>query len=259
MATTPLMSIEGVDFYPAETPSAPPGGTVEGVTQVQRKIARLWNAYGAEIHRQAVVADIPVEIALAVFAVEAGRGAYDEETGLVIIRFEPHVFERETGETLPGMRTQAARWSVLADAARINRRVAFESTSWGLGQVMGFNYGVTKYDSPEAMALGFQNSVAEQIAGFFGFIEHNNLAGAIRDRDWQAFSRTYNGPGNVPAYSGMLAEHWGAIGEMLRDGAVFYPVTGDVGSVHDTWDELDRVLGLFDDALKALRKWANKP
>jgi hypothetical protein len=39
----------------------------------------------------------------------------------------------------------------LAKAVQLDRTAALKSTSWGLGQVMGFNYDKAGYDSVESM------------------------------------------------------------------------------------------------------------
>ncbi|TWH25864.1 MULTISPECIES: N-acetylmuramidase domain-containing protein [unclassified Aminobacter] len=71
-----------------------------------------------------------------------------------LIRFEGHYFDRRlAGDGREGARkqglaapqagvirnpaSQAARWQMLRQAAEIDRKAAYESTSWGVGQVMG--------------------------------------------------------------------------------------------------------------------------
>ena len=93
-----LKRLGEMEFRPATVPvSEPPGPPLVGRTPEERSVASLWNRYGAAIYRQAQAYRLPVETALAVFCVESNQ-AYDPRTGLVIIRFEPHIFRRKAGQ-----------------------------------------------------------------------------------------------------------------------------------------------------------------
>jgi hypothetical protein len=104
-------------FKPAEVPvSEPPGPPLTGRTLEERSICNLWNKYGKAIARQAADYGIPVETALAVFFVES-KTAYDAATGLVIIRSEPHIFERKAGRLISFKRgSQREEWDNLERA-----------------------------------------------------------------------------------------------------------------------------------------------
>jgi len=71
------------------------------------------------------------------------------------------------------------------------------------------------------MVLAFQSSCEEQVAGFFGFVRTNNLLRFIEREDWRAFTRRYNGPGNVDVYSGRLIRALKVIDSLHQDGAIF--------------------------------------
>jgi hypothetical protein len=200
-----LTRLGDLDFHPATVPvSPPPGPLLVGRTPEQSRLCSLWNQYGAAIHHQAQTYGLPVETALAVFAVESGT-AYDPRTGLVIIRFEPAVFRRKTGQAIAYSRGgQHHEWQNLARAYEANSEAALWSTSYGLPQLMGFNWQVTQNSSLTAMVLAFQDSCVAQIAGFFSFVKHNGLVRFIKNTAWREFTRRYNGPGNVEAYSSRL-------------------------------------------------------
>jgi hypothetical protein len=201
----------------AESP--PPGPVLSGRTPRERLVAALWNRYGAAIGPQARALNLPVGAALAVFAVESGT-AYDADSGLVIIRFEPHIFLRKTGSRVPGRRGgQAREWQNLERAYRISPEAALLSASYGLPQLMGFNWPVTRHPGVAAMVLAFQDSCVEQVAGFFGFVEHNALTNHIRRRDWEGFTRRYNGPGNVAVYANRLRRALIAVHSLEAAGA----------------------------------------
>lgn len=181
----------------------------------ENRIISLWNNYGGHIQTMAKAYSIPIESALAVFAVESGR-AYDEETNLVIIRFETHVFKSQSGgRVMKNLgRSQHSEWETLVRAAEMDEEAAFKSVSWGLPQLMGFNYQVTNFDSPQEMALVFQKSCEIQIEGFFQFLDKNNLVRYIRVNDWRTFVRYYNGPGQISHYSGILVNYVNLINRM---------------------------------------------
>ena len=190
-----------------------------GRTPEERRVATLWNRYGAAIYRQAQVCRLPVETALAVFYVES-KTAYDPKTGLVIIRFEPHIFRRQAGQEVSFCRGgQPHEWQNLAQAFGLDQDAALLSTSYGLPQLMGFNWQVTRHPGVKAMVLAFQDSCEEQVAGFFNFVEQNGLTGYILNADWRAFTRRYNGPGNVEAYAGGLIRALKVVNSLKEDGA----------------------------------------
>jgi hypothetical protein len=105
-------------------------------------------------------------VALAIFAVESKR-AYDPTTGLVIVRFEPKVFLRRAARIVTSDHSsQLAEWQAIETAYAINPKAALESASYGLPQLMGFNFGVTEHADARALLLAFQRSAREQVAGF---------------------------------------------------------------------------------------------
>jgi len=209
-------------FKPSETPvSEPPGPKIMGRTAEEKRICHLWNRYGKAVGRQALANGLSTDSALAVFSVESGS-AYDPATGLLIIRYEPHVFRRRSGRDVPGKRGgQRQEWLSFSRAYGVDKEAALSSCSYGLPQLMGFNWRVTDHSSPKDMVLAFQRSCEEQIAGFFGYAVANNLLRFIQAEDWRAFTRAYNGPGNVDVYSGRLIRALKVIDSLKADGASF--------------------------------------
>ncbi len=215
-----LLRLGEMEFRPAAVPvSEPPGPPLVGRTPEARSVASLWNRYGAAIYRQARANRLPVETALAVFCVESNL-AYDPRTGLVIIRFEPHIFRRKAGQEVAFRRGgQQDEWRNLSQAFDLDADAALLSTSYGLPQLMGFNWQVTRHPGVQAMVLAFQDSCEEQVAGFFNFVEQNGLNRYILNADWRGFSRRYNGPGNVDVYSGRLIRALKVVKTLKEDGA----------------------------------------
>jgi hypothetical protein len=218
--TDVLTRLGDLVFRPAAAPvSEPPGPPLVGRTPEEKSIGNLWNRYGAAIYRQAQAYRLPVATALAVFQVESGT-AYDPRTGLVIIRFEPQIFRRKAGQPVACSRGgQPQEWRNLARAYDLDPEATLLSTSYGLPQLMGFNWQVTRHPSVEAMVLAFQDSCQEQVAGFFAFVDQNGLRRYILNADWRTFTRRYNGPGNVAVYSNRLRRALAAVSSLQENGA----------------------------------------
>lgn len=128
-----------------------------------------------------------------------------------LIRFEGHYFDRRlsAGKQRTARReglsspvagavhnppTQAARWALLQHAAAIDHEAAYESTSWGLGQVMGAHWHALGYADVDALVAEVRGSVEGQIRLMLHYIDHFGLAGALDAHDWVTFARHYNGP-----------------------------------------------------------------
>lgn len=71
---------------------------------------------------------------------------------------------------------------------------ALKSTSWGMGQVMGFNHAAAGFVSAEAMVQEMVKGEDEQLAAMAGFLTANSLTTLLVRKDWAAFARRYNGP-----------------------------------------------------------------
>jgi hypothetical protein len=216
----PLMTLGTLALHRPTTPTSEPDTAIDlALTRQEQSIANLWNQYGRIIANQAQEYDIPLSTALAVFKVESGS-AYDPETGLVIVRFEPHIFLRKSGHQVNIRRDgQRAEWDAIQKAYAINADAALASVSYGLPQIMGFNAGPIGYANAEALLLAFQDSCEAQVQGFFRFLAANDLLKSVREQDWQTFTRRYNGPGNVPIYQGRLTQALETIEYMVEDGA----------------------------------------
>jgi len=123
-----------------------------------------------------------------------------------VILFERHIFHRITdgrfdahAPDLSNPRAGGygaggeAQHERLARALALDRRAALESTSWGLGQVMGFNARHAGYRSVETMVRAMTLGENSQLKAMIGFIRSNGLATLLKRRDWKEFARLYNG------------------------------------------------------------------
>jgi hypothetical protein len=168
------------------------------------------------IEPAALLAVAEIESAGNVFAVIEGR----QEP---LIRFEGHYFDRRlSGEAQARARaeglaapnagavanpaSQAGRWRLLERAAAIDRKAAYESVSWGLGQVMGAHWEWLGFADVEALVDEARTGAGGQARLMARFIEKSGLRQALEKRDWEAFARGYNGPGfRKNAYDTKLA------------------------------------------------------
>jgi N-acetylmuramidase-like protein/putative peptidoglycan binding protein len=121
------------------------------------------------------------------------------------ILFERHIFHKETkgvfDQTAPdlsnpdqgGYSGGAAEYPRLLRAMELNEQAALRSTSWGIGQIMGFNAAVAGFPDAAAMVQAMVNSEDQQVAGLFAFLTSSNLDQPLRDHDWKGFAEGYNG------------------------------------------------------------------
>jgi hypothetical protein len=124
----------------------------------------------------------------------AGRG-FDPATGKLLIRFEPAVFKRYTGKLINTQEGQAYEWQAFENASKLDKLHALMSTSWGLGQLMGFNFKACGYTSAEQMVENFSAGEDRQLHGMLCFIKSNKrLDEALKALDWKTFAYYYNGP-----------------------------------------------------------------
>jgi hypothetical protein len=123
-----------------------------------------------------------------------------------VILFERHIFHRLTegrfDRRAPDLSHPRAggyggsgevQHERLARAVALDRRAALESTSWGLGQVMGFNARLAGYRSVETMVRAMTLGEDSQLKAMMGFIAGSDLAATLRRKDWPAFAYRYNG------------------------------------------------------------------
>jgi len=123
------------------------------------------------------------------------------------ILFERHIFRLRTGgkydQHYPGLSNRnpggylggAAEYDRLGKAMELNEQAALESTSWGLGQVMGFNAVVAGFPDVYAMIAAMVAGEGAQLSATANFITANPpLRAAFHDHDWSRIAFYYNGP-----------------------------------------------------------------
>ncbi len=125
------------------------------------------------------------------------------------ILFEAHIFSSLTDHAFDQKypNISSARWNKdlygtsgehqynrLTQAMQLNKEAALHATSWGMFQIMGFNFRNCGFSSIEIFIEAMKRSEGAQLDAMLGFVRHLGLDGALQNRDWAAFAKGYNGP-----------------------------------------------------------------
>ena len=123
------------------------------------------------------------------------------------ILFERHIFSRQThgvyDTAYPGISNPqpggygasgANQYVRLAQAIALNRTDALSSASWGIGQIMGFNYVASGFASVDDMVAAMSASENAQLSAMAAFLQSNKLAAPLQQKNWAAYAKAYNGP-----------------------------------------------------------------
>lgn len=141
----------------------------------------------------------------AVIAVETNGYGFLSD-GRPAILFERHVFSSRTSGKWDGLHPDLsnpvrggygppdAEWRRMYRAIQLDADAAVQSASWGIGQVMGFNYLLAGEKSLTGFLLAMHHNEDAQLALMGEFIVSQGLCAAMRTGDWQLFARVYNGP-----------------------------------------------------------------
>lgn len=88
----------------------------------------------------------------------------------------------------------AARYALFERMRRIDEDAAIESTSFGVGQVMGANWRELGFKSAVEFMKTCQSSLKGQLEVMWRFIVKKGLIDEIQRKDWAGFAKVYNGP-----------------------------------------------------------------
>lgn len=142
----------------------------------------------------------------AIISVETrGAGFYPDRRPQIL--FERHYFSRLTAGRYDASHPNVSaptqggygqggpnQYMRLEEAIALDRNAALQSTSWGIGQIMGEHYKLAGFKDVEEMVAAMEDSEDAQLAAVGGFIEGNGLAKVLAVHDWTSFARAYNGP-----------------------------------------------------------------
>ncbi|MGA2249146.1 N-acetylmuramidase domain-containing protein [Terracidiphilus sp.] len=158
----------------------------------------------------------------ALLEVESGKAGYLPDRRPQIL-FERAVFHTRTkgqfDATHPGISAPtwggysggAAEYTRLAEAYALSPDDALQSASWGIAQVMGFNFSPSGSSSAQAYVQAACASEGAQLQAFQSFLLHTGIAQALSAHDWNTVALHYNGSGQVAVYAGRLAANYAAL------------------------------------------------
>lgn len=155
--------------------------------------------------------------------IESGPNGAFLDTGEPVILFERHKFHNFTngrygGEIVkdPSIPLEVAMISSpkaggygsvsiqhkkLQHASKLDREASLKSCSWGLFQLMGFNYSLCGFDTLQQFINAMYESVDRHLDAFVSFIITNpkkirgkNLRQALIEEDCKTAAEIYNGP-----------------------------------------------------------------
>lgn len=174
----------------------------------------------SDIVKAAEMLEVEPAVIKAIVRVESrGRGYLND--GRVLILFERHKFydflgkknatlARETYEKYPricnpdkggyiGFEGEYPRFSL---AYGIDAELAMQSASWGLFQIMGFNYRLAGCETIHEFVDAMKESEGKQLELFCNFIKNHRdkngkpaLWQAVKKKDWGSVALYYNGAG----------------------------------------------------------------
>lgn len=171
-----------------------------------------------DIKHAADLIQVEPAVIRAVLEVEtSNKGGFIDETDKPVILFEGHIFWKQLKQrnidplkyanssmysdivypkwTKEHYKGGIAEWNRLNRAICINKEAALESASWGLTQIMGFNYKMCDCKDVNEFVSKMEESEASQLELFIRFIRNNRMDCYLRNKDWKGFSRSYNGSG----------------------------------------------------------------
>ena len=155
---------------------------------------------------------------MAIFTVEAGgkSGFLKENPFIPVTLEEGHIFykyAKQHGKDVADIckrypticypkwtkayyKTGLAEYNRYLLAKEIDEEAANLATSWGMGQVMGFNYEAAGYSDLSSFIQAMYESEKCQLLAVCRFIKSNTkMYKALKEEDWATFAKLYNGPG----------------------------------------------------------------
>lgn len=156
---------------------------------------------------------------MAFIAVESNGNGFSDQTGRLIIQFEPSYFKKTYAEWQKSSKArvwlnnkvenQAKEWLAFNDAFSLNPVAAMQSCSIGLGQVMGYHYARLGFKTVNAMwdfAKGWDGTSYDKTRGEYNqvvlialFIKTDSRLLAILQKkiltieDFDMIAKYYNG------------------------------------------------------------------
>lgn len=140
-----------------------------------------------------------------VIAVEAAGDGFLAD-GRPKILFERHKFHsftngkyddvapRVSNAKAGGYEASTQEYNRLYIALQLDADAALQSASWGIGQIMGFNWKLCGERSLMGFIMGMHHNEDVQLALMVQFIKSVGADDELRRHDWLGFAKIYNGP-----------------------------------------------------------------
>lgn len=191
--------------------------------------------------------------------VETRGTGYDRQKRVIML-FEPHKFDKHLRKDKTKLQT--ARNLGLAypvwgtkkypkdsyprflQAVEIDETAAYASCSWGLGQIMGENFRMAGYNSPQEMVEAFAESEANQLEAMIAFAKSADI-----DDDLQRIDRKLKAGQNVTATDCIpIARGW--------NGSAFakHNYHGRLAAAANKWRKIKDTPFTLDDIRKAAKQ-----
>ena len=177
-------------------------------------MTKLTDARIAEIAR---AWGIPPAALLAVKLVETGTKSGFLDSGKPQILFEGHVFYKYLKANVKSLNVDQLalqypnivyrtwdkskykggekEWLRMEQARQINEKYANYAASWGMFQIMGFNFRSCGSPSIEQFVTDMCESQEKQLLLALNFMRNNHLIGFLQKKQWASFAKSYNGSG----------------------------------------------------------------
>ena len=196
-------------------------------------LVRTYNRLGGIMEQLGAENDIDVAAILAFWRVECGP--FVHVPGQAIIRFEnhrlfklwgkahpaefkahyrfaakkqwlEHQFRVEAeGPFVPSHVKQTVEYAALAKATELaGEDIALRCISIGGPQILLSNHLICGYQTPKEMYDAFQGTEDTHVRGFLEFCKSKNIVDAMRDEDWEAAAKVYNGMGQWKIYGAKI-------------------------------------------------------
>lgn len=157
---------------------------------------------------------ISVNIIKAFATVESGGRSGFGPAKMPVIAFEGHIFRKYTQQkydkTHPFLsypylekagpqwrannKDQAKAWQTLVAAFNLDPEAALMSASYGMFQIMGFNFAACGYKNVFDFVTALKLNAGEQLMAFVGFCRKNPaLVKAMKTKDYVGMASNYNG------------------------------------------------------------------
>ncbi|WP_373174295.1 N-acetylmuramidase domain-containing protein [Prevotella merdae] len=168
----------------------------------------------ADITHAAQILDVPSAAIKAVLEVETGNRGGFLQPDYPTILFEGHIFWSQLSKrginpssltagnedilypkwTKAYYKSGMKEYDRLERARKIHHEAADASASWGLSQIMGFNYAACGCKSVADFVQQMKLSEGKQLELFVNFIKTNRWHVYMKAQNWAEFARRYNGP-----------------------------------------------------------------